>query len=73
MTYLEAIKNGFEPVGSSHDSNYVSHKADIASRPVCWAGGTRKGLAYVLMPNLVSYKHCFRQYLQPPRCWKREG
>lgn len=73
MVYLEALQKGFEPVDSSKDRHYVSHKSDLSGREVRWAGGTRKGLAYVLMPDLKSGKHSFRQYLQPPKNWKHKN
>ena len=73
MVYIEALQKGFEPCGSAKDRHYVAHKSSVAERTVCWAGGTRKGLAYVLMPDLKSGNHCFRQYLKPPMNWKHKN
>ena len=63
MTYKEAIANGWEKADMAMTRGYVSRKADINEAECHEAKGTRKGQLYVLVPNQISTRFCYRQYL----------
>lgn len=63
MTYREALEKGYKVVGSAWTRGYVSRKAKVDDLVCHEAGGSRKGLLYVLLPSTMSTRYCTRLYL----------
>ena len=67
MTYADALAQGYTPGDTTLSRGYTSRGVDTAAQPVLVAGGSRRGQAYVELPNPDSTMYgTIRQYLRPP-------
>ena len=63
MTLREALAEGWREADTVLQQGYVSRKPmDDLDREVHEAGGTRRGLVYILLPNKDSTRYCYRRY-----------
>lgn len=64
-TVADARAMGYNINGyaTAYQRGYVSRRANIDDRPICVAGGTRKGELYYTVTSPASTQYCIRVYI----------
>lgn len=62
-TYEEAKAQGYSVAFLRYQRGYISRNTNINKATVMVAGGSRKGMLYVLVPCWQSTQYCQRMYL----------
>ena len=61
--YKEAKAQGYSIAFLRYQRGYISRNANIDEAPVMVAGGSRRGMLYVLVPRWQSTQSCQSMYL----------